>query len=177
MFHKNVALTQDGPTVLQNHKCHSNEYWINYIKCLIAEIDTIQWQSSVQCPPYSIFLLQHSTRASVPLQKETFSYCARHSYIAFSTSSPDQKWHPCIASFKGLKKWKSHGAKFGEYGGWSNASNFKYWICSTVLQAAWFRALSCCRHSLEDNKSWHFVWIAALSSHEAYHYTFHCSET
>lgn len=42
MFHKNVALTQDGPTVLQNYKFHSNEYQINYIKCFIAEIDTIQ---------------------------------------------------------------------------------------------------------------------------------------
>lgn len=42
MFHKNVALTQDGPTVLQNYKGHSNENRINYIKCLIAEIVTIQ---------------------------------------------------------------------------------------------------------------------------------------
>jgi hypothetical protein len=42
MFHKSVALTQDGPTVLQNYEGHSNENWINYIKCLIAEIDTVQ---------------------------------------------------------------------------------------------------------------------------------------
>jgi hypothetical protein len=42
MFYKNVAITQDGFTLLQNYKCHSNEYRINDIKCLIAEIDTIE---------------------------------------------------------------------------------------------------------------------------------------
>jgi hypothetical protein len=41
MFHKNVALTQDGPTVLQNFKDHANKNQINHIKCVIAEIDTI----------------------------------------------------------------------------------------------------------------------------------------
>jgi len=42
MFHKNVALTQDDPIVLQNYKGNSNENRIYYVKCLIAEIDTIQ---------------------------------------------------------------------------------------------------------------------------------------
>lgn len=42
MFHKNLALTQDGPTVLQNYEGHSNENQKKYMKCLIAEIDTIQ---------------------------------------------------------------------------------------------------------------------------------------
>ena len=105
MFHKNVALTQDGPTVLQTYKGHSNENWLNYIKCLITEIDIIQLhQSSVQSLLCSIFLLCHSTRASIPLQKKSFGYCASYSYIAFFTTLSDRKRHLFIASFKGQKK-------------------------------------------------------------------------
>jgi hypothetical protein len=72
-------------------------------------------------------------------------------------SSSYLKWR-----FTGQKKWKSLDAKSGEYGGWSNTSNSKCWICFTVWRAVRCQGSSCRRHSRRQQSA-QFYSIADLS--------------
>ena len=103
--------------------------------------------------------------SSVSPKEEIWFLCVCH-HISIGLYQPvtfDLMLCLRVVSFRGQKRWRSLGAKHGEYGRWGSTSNFKSLICFTVWGALWGWALSCYRHMSQDNKPQCFLWIAGLS--------------
>ena len=90
-------------------------YKVIYLK---SKHSTLTLIFSVVPPPHSSHLFHLSSEKSS-------GCCANQSWHAFFTSSSDLKWCPRWACFRAQRRWKSLGAKSGEYGEWVNTSNSK----------------------------------------------------
>ena len=118
-------------------------------------------------PTKSGYLLQRSTKVQIPRDKKSCSSFASQTSTATFTFATDLKRCPRTASFKGKIRWESLGV---------NLVNMVRVVIFPILNPGsvsrngwlWYRALSCCRHTPEDNSSRGFLPIS-------YHRNFHFS--
>ena len=79
-------------------------------------------------------------------EKTSFGCCVSQYCTACFIFASDQKWRPRRMSFRSQERWKSLGAKSGEYRGWGGTYSFTSWVSFTVWPSVCGRTSSSCKH-------------------------------